>query len=69
MRSVALKKLYYTIFKNKDDSVVAAGTAEECARILGITLKSFRSFVSNTRSGRTKTYSVVVEDWKSQEEL
>lgn len=62
------KPYYYTVYSNKDDTVVASGTARECAKQLGLTLDSFRSFVSNTRSGRTKTFSVVVEDDKSQED-
>ena len=61
-------KKYYTVYRNGTDEVVAFGTAEECAKIRGITLDSFHSFVSNTRSGRTKTYSVIVEDIDEEEE-
>ncbi len=53
---------YYTVYRNGTDEVVAFGSAKECAAKRGITLDSFHSFVSNTRSGRTKTYTVIVED-------
>ena len=59
---------YYTVYKNKTDEIVAFGSAAECAEKLGITRDSFHSFVSNTRSGPTKTYTVLVEDYQSDEE-
>ena len=59
---------YYTVYKNKTDEIVAFGSAAECAEKLGITRDSFHSFVSNTRSGRTKTYTVLVEDYKPEAE-
>ena len=57
---------YYTVYKNKDDQIVAFGDAKTCADQLKITLESFYSFVSNTRSGRTRTYTVVVEDMNEE---
>ncbi len=53
---------YYTVYRNDTDEVVAFGTAKECADKRKMTVESFHSFVSNTRSGRTKTYSVIVEE-------
>ena len=53
---------YYTVYRNGSDDVVAFGTAKECAEARGMTLRSFYSFISNTRSGRTKTYTVISED-------
>ncbi len=58
---------YYTVYNDRTETetIIAAGDANECARILGMTRDSFHSFVSNTRSGRTKGFYVVVEDLNS----
>ena len=58
---------YYTIYNNKDDQIVAFGDAKACAHQLNVTLDSFYSFVSNTRSGRTRSYAVVVEECKEED--
>lgn len=59
---------YYTVYRNGSDDVVAFGTAKECAEARGMTLRSFYSFISNTRSGRTKTYTVISEDVNEDED-
>ena len=64
------QKKYYTVYndREKTETVIAAGDANECSRILGMTRDSFHSFVSNTRSGKVKGFSVVVEDVSASDE-
>lgn len=57
---------YYTVYDN-NDQIVAFGDAKACAQKLNVTLESFYSFVSNTRSGRTRSYAVVVEKYSEED--
>lgn len=54
----------YAVYDKRDDSLLACGTAEECAERLGIGIPSFYAFVS--RSGERKrrsVYKVGKEAW------
>jgi hypothetical protein len=48
--------LYYTVYLAEDESVVAVGTASECARMMGRTTNTFYSTVHNTLSGSVNKY-------------
>jgi len=53
--------LYYTVYLKKNDEIVAFGTAEECAKMLNITLDSFYSAVTRTKKGERKKYEFYAE--------
>lgn len=58
-----MKKKYYTVYSDKKDEIVAFGTSAECCKKLGYKdIEQFYSFVSKTRSGIIKHFSVVMED-------
>ena len=52
---------YYTVYLNKDDSIVAAGTAKECAEKMKKSLNGFHSMVSKNRLKKQKKYTVVID--------
>ena len=54
-------KKFYIVRLRVDDSIVAAGSAEECAKIMGISAKSFLCYVTNCRKGIMKKYEIDVE--------
>lgn len=54
-----MTKIYYTVYLNKDDSVVAYGTAEECAKQMKKSLNGFLSMVSKNTLGKQKKYTIV----------
>lgn len=60
--------IYYTIYLEKTDEIVAFGTGEECARMLKKTMNNFRCLVSRSVSGENKKYLIVKEnvpsDWE-----
>lgn len=54
---------YYTVYREDTDEIVAFGNAVQCAEILGLKdACQFHAFVSKTRSGLRKRYTVVVEE-------
>ena len=58
-----MKKKYYTVYSDKKDEIVAFGTSAECCKKLGYKdIEQFYSFVSKTRSGIIKHFSVVVDE-------
>ena len=58
-----MARKYYTIYDNTNDEVVAFGSAVDCMKKLGIKdIEQFYSFVSKTRSGLRKRYTVVAEN-------
>ena len=64
-----MKKLYYTVYLNKTDEIVAVGDAEECQKQLGKTsLASFYSLVSKNRLGVQKRYTILQEPIAQDEE-
>ena len=57
-----MARKYYTIYDNTNDEIVAFGSAIECMKKMGIKdIEQFYSFVSKTRSGLRKRYTVVVD--------
>ena len=53
--------LYYTVYRRGTDEIVAYGTAQECARIMGASLNTFYSIVSKNRKGIRSTYDILTE--------
>ena len=54
-------KKFYIVRLRADDSIMAVGSAEECAKILGVSYNSFLSYVTNCRKGIMKKYEIDVE--------
>lgn len=54
-------KKFYIVRLRADDSIVAVGGAEECAKILGVSYNSFLSYVTNCRKGIMKKYEIDAE--------
>lgn len=54
------RKLYF-VWRERDDELVACGTARECAMKMGIKLGSFYSEVSRSRAGKRSYYKILVE--------
>ena len=57
----SLPKMYYTVYLKKDESVVAWGTAKECASMLGWSDATFRSTMCKTNRGERNKYEFVKE--------
>jgi len=53
---------WYTVYEAYQDKLVVIGSALECAAYLGCSVNSFQSMVSKVKSGRNRSYCVVVED-------
>lgn len=53
---------WYTVYAAYRDQLIVIGNARECAAFMGCTVNSFQSMVSKVKSGRNKSYCVVVED-------
>lgn len=63
------KKHFYIVRLRKDDSIVAAGTSAECARLMGLrSVKSFYSVLSKNRSGKYSRYEIDIMDDVDEEE-
>ena len=50
--------MFYIVYLAKDDSIVATGNAEECARQMGRSVNSFHCLVSRVRSGKNKKFEI-----------
>lgn len=49
----------YTVYNNITDMpVIIDGTAEECAKAMGIKLESFYSYVARLHDGKTKKWYI-----------
>ena len=60
---VGARPKFYMVYLAKDDSIVATGSAEECAKQMGYkNVHSFYSFVQYVKSGKRKTHEIVVAD-------
>ena len=54
---------FYMVYLAKDDSIVATGSAEECAKQMGYkNTHSFYCFVQHVRAGRRKTHEIIISD-------
>ncbi len=52
---------WYTVYLTDGDKLVAYGTAEHCARAMGITMGSFYCIVSRQGKPKYRKYEVLVE--------
>lgn len=52
----------YTLYLRDDGSVVAFGTAEECAKQMNISVQRFRNIFSKTIRGKIKKYEAEIQD-------
>lgn len=53
------KPLLYTVYNNKTDMpVIIDGTAEQAAKAMGISFKTFYSAVTFARNGRIKKWHI-----------
>lgn len=50
--------VFYIVYLAADDSIVATGNAEECARQMGRSVNSFHCLVSRVRSGKNKKFEI-----------
>ena len=46
--------MFYIVYRAKDDSIVATGNAEECARQMRRSVNSFYTLVNRVRNGKNK---------------
>ena len=67
-KTVGGKFCTYTVYRSDNDEIVAYGTAEECAHMMGITYGSFRAMVSRALKGERKKYFVLKEYLDEEEE-
>lgn len=57
------KPKFYMVYRAKDDSIAATGSAEECAKQMGFTaVQSFYSLVYLVNKGKCKTYEIIISD-------
>ena len=61
-KSTARGQQYYTVYLSKTDVIVATGTADECAKQLGMLKNSFYRLVIKSRDGIGK-YTILQEDF------
>lgn len=55
-------KVFYTVYLRKDDSIIAAGTAKQCAEQMRLkNVDTFYSLVSKCRTGKQKRYDIITE--------
>ena len=59
---VSYKKNWYTIYNAHNDDVVAFGTMDDCARMMGRTKNAIAVLVNRTREHKNLSYTIVVED-------
>ena len=55
------KKSYYTVYLNKNDTVVAFGSSYDCAAMLGLTMSGFYSILHHCRVCENPMYAVVID--------
>lgn len=58
---------WYTVYDRKTDTLLTAGTAEDCSAALGFkNTASFYQMLSRTRNGKAYKYRICVEDRLSE---
>ena len=54
---------FYMVYRAKDDSIAAVGSAKECAKQLGHkNVHSFYKLLQRIRSGVCKTYEIIISE-------
>ena len=64
-----MKRVYYVLYLNSNDDVVASGNAEECAKQLNINTDNFYSIVSKNKKGICHKYTVYQEEIGNKTEV
>ena len=59
---------FYIVRLKADDTIIAVGSAKECARIMGISVESFHCAVTRSRKGIQNKYEIDVENAISADE-
>ena len=58
---------WYTVYNNRTDELVCLdATAEEAARAMGVTIKTFFPLVTNTLAGRKNKWHIEITDKKEE---
>lgn len=54
---------YYAIYRKRDDELLACGSAEQCAKMMGYTsLRSFEDICRRSMAGTLSKYELYIED-------
>lgn len=61
--------IYYTLWDNLTDEIIASGNAEECAKAMGMSVNTFRGTVSKITHKKIDKYSVIKQNIKKEEYL
>lgn len=62
-------RMYYTVYDDRTDDVLAFGNAVQCAAMLGCaSTQSFRSIASKAQHGKYKKYNVITENLDKEDE-
>ena len=58
-RPKGTSRVLYTIYDNRTDMpVIVDGTAEQCAKVMGIKLITFYSYITHTKKGKIKRWHI-----------
>jgi DNA-binding transcriptional regulator PaaX len=61
------RKKIYTLYLRENGEIIASGTAEECAKQMGIPESAFRMILSRTNRGIIKRYEAEIRDCAEEE--
>ena len=54
---------YYAIYRKRDDMLLACGTPEQCAKMMGYSsLRTFEDLCRRSKAGTLSTYELYTED-------
>lgn len=53
---------YYTVYDRKQDEIITHGSAEECAKAMGIKQQSFYCLVTRAKQRPRGKYEVVIDE-------
>ena len=57
------KPKFYMVYRTKDDSIAAVGSAEECAKQLGQSdVHTFYTLAHRVKHGTCKTYEIIISE-------
>lgn len=69
MKNKADEYVIYLVWDNRNDYIIAHGTAQQCAKNLNMTANNFRAVMSHVKNGTNKKYSFVKEIIKKEDYL
>lgn len=53
---------WYTVYERKSEQILVSGGGAQCAKALGMSIKTFWCTVSRCRSGKNRKYEIMIED-------